>query len=158
MSHATLLPVPEQVLPHRGAALLLDRILSADDQQLVAMCSLGERHTPYDGTDGHLAAWVGPELMAQAVAAFAGCRRLRHERPAADIGLLLGVRDYVVHRDEFVAGDEIRVQVVCSSEDEAGRGVFDCRLSVGEQVAASGTLTVFQPENAGFIQLLVEPA
>jgi len=158
MNHATLLPAPEQVLPHRDSALLLDRILLADDQQLVALCEVGQWHTPYDGVDGHLAAWVGPEMMAQAVAAFAGCRRLRQGRPAADIGLLLGVRDYVAHRDEFVAGDEVRVHVVCSSEDEDGRGVFDCLLSIGEQTAASGTLTVFQPERAGFIQLLVEPA
>ncbi len=61
------------------------------------------------------------------------------------IGLILGIRDYECAVAQFEPGEALVVDAVRSSEDEDGRGVFDCRISGGGRLLASGMLTVFQP-------------
>jgi predicted hotdog family 3-hydroxylacyl-ACP dehydratase len=89
--------------------------------------------------------------MAQAVAAFSGCRSLRERGESAEIGLLLGIRDYVSAAAEFRVGDQLRIEVGRSSEDEEGRGVFDCSITLAGAEVASGTLTVFEPKDGSFL-------
>ncbi|MDE2317684.1 MAG: hypothetical protein KGK06_14855, partial [Xanthomonadaceae bacterium] len=66
-------PIAE-LLPHAGAMILLDAVLEHGPEH--ALC---RRRVPAGGllhdADGALPAWMGVELMAQAIAAWAGCRR-----------------------------------------------------------------------------------
>lgn len=148
------LPSVQAVIPHRGDALLLDRVLCTDHRQLSAAVVVREG-TAFSATDGTLPAWMAPELMAQAIAAYAGCKSLREWGDTAPLGLLLGVRQLRLAVAAFKPGDELRVDVVCTSSDEEGRGVFDCEVRTGDAVAASATLTVFQPQDAATLQVLL---
>jgi hypothetical protein len=38
------------------------------------------------------------------------------------------------------------------SEDEVGRGVFDCSISMAGAVVAAGTLTVFEPRDGSYLE------
>jgi predicted hotdog family 3-hydroxylacyl-ACP dehydratase len=145
------LPAPVALLPHKGDAVLLDEIHDVDEHRLEA--SLVVRPgTAFSDDSGCLPGWIGPEIMAQAIAALSGHRSLAiHGRPAA-IGLLLGVRSYETSVPAFRPGDSLVVEVIESSEDEEGRAVFDCRIHRAGQVIASGTLTVFQPADNSFIE------
>jgi predicted hotdog family 3-hydroxylacyl-ACP dehydratase len=156
MSEATFLymPAAETVIPHRGDALLIDRIVAMDGKRLEA--ALTVRHgTAFSDARGELPAWVAPEIMAQAVAAFAGCRSLQSGGHAVSMGLLLGVRRLELAVEAFRPGEDVRVEVVCTSSDEAGRGVFDCELHTAAGLAAAATLTAFQPQEPVALQSLL---
>jgi len=144
------LPSPAAAIPHKHDAVLLSEILYADGDRVTAVATV-RPGTAFSDAEGNLPGWVGPEIMAQAVAAFSGCRSLRDRGEPAEIGLLLGIRDYASAVAEFRAGDELWIEVVRSSEDEEGRGVFDCSMSMAGAVVAAGTLTVFEPKDGAFL-------
>ena len=147
----TLPQEPTAVLPHRSNALLLESMLEADDARATA--SLVVRpDTAFSAPDGCLPGWIGIEVMAEAVAGWAGCRSLRQAGRAAEIGLLLGVREYRATLESFPVGLRLVVEVVCSSMDSDGRGVFDCRILSGGTCVAAAILTVYQPVDDSFIQ------
>ncbi len=149
MSHASL-PRPAELLPHRHDAVLLDVITGAEADRLTARLVVRPGTAFSDGS-GSLPGWVGPEIMAEAIAALSGYRSLQANGRAAGIGLLLGVRGYTATAGEFRPGEQLDVEVVESSEDEEGRAVFDGIIRTGGQVVASGTLTVFQPADDSFL-------
>lgn len=146
-------PLPSAVaaIPHKHDAVLLDEILHADADRVTAVATV-RPGTSFSDAACNLPGWVGPEIMAQAVAAFSGCRSLRERGESAEIGLLLGIRDYESEVAEFRVGDELRIEALRSSEDEVGRGVFDCRIFMAGAVVAVGTLTVFEPKDGSFIE------
>ena len=144
------LPKPAQIVPHQGDALLLDALLHADEDR-VSAAVIVRPGTAFSDRDGGLPGWAGPELMAEAVAAYAGCRSLRDKGQTAPIGLILGIRDYECVVARFETGEALIVDAVRSSEDEEGRGVFDCRISGGGRLLARGMLTVYQPQDATFL-------
>jgi predicted hotdog family 3-hydroxylacyl-ACP dehydratase len=157
MNTASANELPElcDVVPHRGDALLLDRILAADASTLIASLRV-RAGTAFSDDAGALPAWAAPEIMAQAVAAYAGCIAQRERRCRAELGLLLGVRDATTIVAAFHPGDELRVEVTCSSADDEGRGVFDCRLlDRDHRVVATATLTAFQPPDAEVLRQLL---
>jgi predicted hotdog family 3-hydroxylacyl-ACP dehydratase len=141
---------PAELMPHRENAALLDEILYADDDRLTASLVV-RRDTAFSDACGNLPVWVGPEIIAQAIAALAGRRSLRERGRPAAIGLLLGIRSYTA-RGEFLAGESLQVDVVKSSEDEEGMAVFDGRIFAAGTVVASGVLTVFQPPDDSFLE------
>lgn len=144
------LPSPAAAIPHQHDAVLLSEILHADADRVTAVATV-RPGTAFSDAAGNLPGWIGPEIMAQAVAAFSGCRSLRERGASAEIGLLLGIRDYESRVAEFRVGDELRIEVMRSSEDEEGRGVFDCSMSMASAVVATGTLTVFEPKDGAFL-------
>ena len=145
------LPRPGDLIRHREDAALLDEIRREDARSLEARVVV-RPDTAYSDSAGHLPAWVGPELMAQAISALSGLRSLRQrDRPAA-IGLLLGVRSYRAEVEVFRSGEVLDVEVVESSEDEYGMAVFDGRIRRAGQVLATGMLTVFQPPDDSFLE------
>jgi predicted hotdog family 3-hydroxylacyl-ACP dehydratase len=125
--------VPAMLVPHQGDALLLESIDTVRSDGLVA--SLVARTT--------IPAWMGPEIMAQAISAFATCRDGPPYRPRP--GLLLGLRSYRSSAPQFGRGSRLTVDIRESTRDEDGRAVFDSTLSVDGREVATGMLTVFQP-------------
>jgi len=137
-------------VPHQLDALLLDEVTRVASQALEARMVV-RRDTAFSDAAGNLPSWVGPEIMAQAVAALSGRRSLARTGRPAEIGLLLGVRSYVAPHGDFLCGEELHVAVTESSE-EAGWAVFDCTISGSNGLLASGTLTVFQPPDDTFLE------
>jgi predicted hotdog family 3-hydroxylacyl-ACP dehydratase len=154
---AMALPDVEAVVPHRGDVLLIDRLLLADAARLEATLRV-RGGTAYSDERDELQGWVVPEIMAQAVAAFAGCRALAEDGRAAPMGLLLGVRQLRLNVDSFRPGEDLRVVVLCSSADEEGRGVFDCELHARDTLVASATLTACQPRDPAVLDKLLASA
>jgi predicted hotdog family 3-hydroxylacyl-ACP dehydratase len=148
------MPAAETVIPHRGDALLIDRIVAMEGPRLEALLTV-RAGTAFSDARGDLPAWIAPEIMAQAVAAYAGCRSLLERRQAMPMGLLLGVRELELAVNAFRVGEDVRVEVLCTSSDDAGRGVFDCELHTDSGVAAAATLTVFQPQDPAVLRALL---
>ncbi len=135
----------EEVVPHRSAMLFVDRVLAADDDAVAvsATVRLGQLFT----TDAGLPAHVGVELMAQAIAAWAGCRA-RRRGDTVQLGFLLGTRRYESTRDFFAIGVQLRIEANCELFADNGLGMFACRILDGDDVLATANLSVFEPPDS----------
>lgn len=148
------LPAIAELVPHAGAMSLLDRVVAAEAERLVA-----EVVVPAEGlfTDSHgagegVGAWVGLEYMAQAVAAWAGWQA-RAVGEAPRIGFLLGTRRYRCGVARFMPGQRLQVEVTRLYQADNGLGQFEGRVSADGVELASAQLTVFGPEDpTAFLQ------
>jgi len=140
------MPDVRELVPHSGQMVLLDRVLSADDDNLCAEVRI-HAASMLAGEEG-VGAWVGIEYMAQAIAAHAGWLALQRGE-AVKVGFLLGSRKYSCCVPLFATGSVLLVHVHRVLQGENGLGAFDCRIDVagGASAVATATVTVFQPDN-----------
>jgi predicted hotdog family 3-hydroxylacyl-ACP dehydratase len=132
----------EALIPHRGAMRLLDRVLEADGERVLA-----EVEVPFDGLfvrDGAVPSWIGIEYMAQAVAAWAGLRA-RQGGGAPRPGLLLGTRRYEARCDGFASGSRLQVEARCEMMGGNGLGQFACRIAQDGRELAVARISVMDP-------------
>lgn len=130
----------EDVLPHAGQMMLLDKILEYDQQRMVV-----ETRVRDDGLFGDgqaVPAWLGIEYMAQTVAAHGGMMRYLAGK-SINIGFLLGTRRYKSNTSSFNVGDLLTITVERLIEDQ-GLSAFSCQI-VGDGVDISAKLNVYQP-------------
>jgi predicted hotdog family 3-hydroxylacyl-ACP dehydratase len=138
-------PPIDELLPHCGAMLLLDRVFSENEESIVAETTVPETAWYLD-EQGGMPAWIGIELMAQAIAAHAGLRgRLRGGPPRR--GVLLGCRAYRARAPRAAAGAVLRVSAKAALVDESGLGAYECSIESGGAQFATATLKVFEPED-----------
>lgn len=134
----------ETYVPHRGAMLLIDRLLEAGPTHVVA-----EVTVPADGLfvqDGRMPGWVGLEYMAQAISAWSGVGHTEAGREPR-LGMLLGTRRYHAHVPDFAAGTVLRIEVNQEFVGDNGLGMFACRiLQQGDEVATA-RLSIYEPED-----------
>ncbi|WP_445180059.1 hotdog family protein [Pseudomonas sp. McL0111] len=135
-----------ELLPHAGDMILIDEVLSFDDEQIHTRLTVRPDGL-FNLPDGSLPAWVGIELMAQSVAAFAGCHA-RQKGNAVELGFLLGTRKFECNVEAFPAGSALTIHGLRSLEDDNGMGVFECHINA-PGIHASARLNVFRPPEAG---------
>ena len=141
---ATFPPI-EELLPHRGAMLLLDSVISGDESSIVAEAAVPGTAWYLD-EHGGMPVWIGIELMAQAIAAHTGLQgRLRGRPPKR--GVLLGSRAYRASVPRIPAGTLLTVSARMADSDESGFGAFDCTIRNASAKVASATLKVFVPDD-----------
>ena len=134
-----------ELLPHAGDMILIDQVLGFDQEQIHTRLTVRAGGL-FNREDGSLPAWVGIELMAQSVAAYAGCRA-RSEGNPVELGFLLGTRKFECNVEHFPAGAELQIHALRSLEDDNGMGVFECHLTA-PGIHASARLNVFRPPQA----------
>ncbi|MFV0662585.1 hypothetical protein [Denitromonas sp.] len=135
-------PPPAELLPHRPPNLLIDRVCDCTEDRVVAHATIAPGQW-YSNADGSMPAWIGIELMAQAIAAFVGLEGRRCGRPPK-IGYLLGTRAYRCTRADFPAGIGIEIKADLVFRDDSGLGAFDCTLALDGQPIADATLKVYE--------------
>jgi predicted hotdog family 3-hydroxylacyl-ACP dehydratase len=129
------------LVPHSGAMVLLDRVISTDENTLCAEVAVRPGSLFY--TAGGVGAWVGLEYIAQAIGAYAGYRaRLRGE--PIKIGFLLGTRRYESRRPFFSLGSVLKVYIRRVLESDNGLASFDCHIDDDSGEIVSASVTVFQ--------------
>ncbi|MDY0917151.1 hotdog family protein [Pseudomonas viridiflava] len=133
-----------ELIPHAGDMILIDQVLAFDEEQ-IQTCLTVRAGGLFNEADGSLPAWVGVELMAQSVAAFAGCQA-RSKGDAVKLGFLLGSRKFDCNVAHFPAGSELNIHAVRSLQDDSGMGVFECTLT-GPDINAFARLNVYCPPN-----------
>jgi predicted hotdog family 3-hydroxylacyl-ACP dehydratase len=138
------MPDIRSLVPHAGPMVLLDRVISADENSLCAEVGI-RSDTLFCGPDG-VGAWVGIEYMAQAIGAWAGYNAQLRGEPVK-LGFLLGTRRYECIRPIFVLGSVLRVHVQRLFQNENGLGSFECSIDNEEGRVATAAVTVFQPPN-----------
>lgn len=132
--------IVEDLLPHSGKMVLLDRIINYDDNALTA--ELIVRGDGLLGTEHTVPAWAGIEYMAQSIGAYAGIMAKRKGEPIK-LGFLLGTRRYTSNVARFEVGWALSVRVNKIWQDNE-LSVFDCRIG-GAGVDVNASLNVYQP-------------
>ncbi|MGH8495506.1 MAG: 3-hydroxylacyl-ACP dehydratase [Gammaproteobacteria bacterium] len=129
-----------ELIPHREPMILIDRVLEAGDDFLVAEVVIRRRIPFFDGELG-VPAWVGLEYMGQAIAALAGLRAKRAGLPMLP-GLLIGCRRYSSRVHVFAPDRCLTVEV---HETAGGRSLstFAGTIRDGELLAES-SISVYQ--------------
>lgn len=140
----TVYPIRD-VVPHRASLLLLDELVHWDDDSIHAALVVPSKGA-FAGPDG-VPAWIGIEYMAQAIAAWAGCRA-RHDGGEPKIGFLLGSRRYSSQRDLFPAGTRLEVYARRELMGDNGLGMFACRIDAGGETWVEANVSVFEPADA----------
>ena len=139
-------PPIEELLPHRGAMLLLSHMLAANEAG--ATCTaLPDAGAWYANASGAMPAWIGIELMAQTIAAHVALIARRAGKPPRP-GVLLGTRAYKATVDRYPAGQALHINARLSYRDESGLGAYDCTLADADGTSlATAAITVYEPED-----------
>jgi len=138
-------PPIEQIIPHRGTMLLLDAVSACSDDALTAHARV-RTNAWYADADGAMPAWIGIELMAQAIAAHVGLLALRAGLPARP-GVLLGARRYDAFVAAFARDARLGVTVNEVLRGDEGHGAYDCTIAHDGVRCAQATVKVYQPRD-----------
>ncbi|MEK1907295.1 MAG: hotdog family protein [Pseudomonas sp.] len=145
----SLWPIAE-LIPHAGDMILIDEVLRFADEDVETRLTVRPGGL-FNQADGSLPAWVGVELMAQSIAAYAGCQARQAGLPV-ELGFLLGTRKYECNVERFPAGTELHIHALRTLQDDNGMGVFECQLN-GPGIDAFARLNVFRPPQvASYLQ------
>lgn len=138
------------LLPHTGSMMLLDCVISADQDSLCAEVMIKPESLFYSKDDGGVGAWIGVEYMAQTIAAYAGYHALIHHQPVR-IGFLVGTRRYECIKPFFANGDILQISVRNIFQADNGLASFECIINHKKNDAynqiASATINAFLPDD-----------
>jgi predicted hotdog family 3-hydroxylacyl-ACP dehydratase len=141
-------PPIDALLPHRGTMQLLTRVLAYGEETLSAEARV-DATAWYADADGAMPAWIGIELMAQAIAAHVALRSRLEGKPVQP-GVLLGARRLDVAVQAFAPDTALCVEVRETIKVDGGHGAYDCaiRTSAPDSPAlATAIVKVYQPDN-----------
>lgn len=132
------------LLPHSGEMVMLDKITDFGDDFLIAETVTTENCLLVK--NGELPTYMAAEIMAQGIAAWAGCKCVQAGQPIT-LGYWIGSRKLTLHAPAITLGHRLQIRIQRSIEDATGFGVFDCSLTDldTEQVLIEGALNVFRP-------------
>jgi predicted hotdog family 3-hydroxylacyl-ACP dehydratase len=135
----------EAIIPHRGTMLLIDAVDTFSEDRLSAHATV-RADAWYADAEGAMPAWIGIELMAQAIAAHVALLAMRGGGRARP-GVLLGSRSYKALQPAFVGGAQLSIQAVELLRSEEGHGAYECTIRHGDTVCAEAVIKVFQPRD-----------
>jgi predicted hotdog family 3-hydroxylacyl-ACP dehydratase len=138
-------PDIRSLLPHSGPMVLLDRVITADEESLCAEVRI--RQNSLFCHAGGVGAWVGLEYMAQAIGAYAGYTAKLRGEPIR-VGFLLGTRRYQCSRPVFAVGSLLKIYVKQIFQGENGLASFECHIDDESGQLATASVTVYQPADA----------
>lgn len=135
-------PPIEEILPHRGGMLLVERIVSWDAAR--AAVSAVPSEAGWYAEPAGMPSRIGIELMAQAIATHVGIVAWSKGKPPKK-GVLLGARAYRASVGHFPAGAELTVTAIRAFSDESGMGAYDATIGLAGAEVAKARILVFEP-------------
>jgi len=129
---------------HRDPMLLLDTLVSADDECAICEWQVNAED-PFVENDSGVPAYVGVEFMAQCVAVHAGARA-RIVGLGPPLGFLLGARHFKSSISHFQIGERYRATCRELMRDDSGMGSYDCIILHGDEQVAEARLAVLEKE------------
>lgn len=136
----------ENILPHKGDIILIDRIVSCDldNRNLVSTVEITQNSMMFDSQSGEVPMWIGIEYMAQSIAALSGMHA-RNEQGTVKMGFVIGSRNYECFASGF---KDKKIYTVKIDElfFDSNLGAFNCKILDGEDLIAKAQLNVFQPD------------
>ncbi len=132
----------EDLVPHRGPMCWIDRLISADDDQVTVETQVRSEHPLVQA--GGVPGWAGIEYMAQTIAVWAGVQSMRRGQSIKP-GFLLGSRRYQCHCAHFWLGQRLTIQAQRELMGDNGLGLFSCHIYDQDTELAVANVSVFEP-------------
>ncbi len=136
----------EQLVPHGHPMILIDTATSASDSQLTASVTICSDCLFFDSNLDGIPSWVGMEMMAQTIAAYAGYQNLKNGQPVKK-GFLLGTRKYQCDVPVFLNHQTLVITAEKLYQEENGLGSFKCLIELNGDTIATANINVFSPED-----------
>lgn len=155
-----------RLLPHSGHMVLLDRVLSYDAHSLHAIATLKPDCILLPPGADSLPIWMGGEILAQGIGAWAGAHALDRGENIR-LGFLLGSRKLSFAAAAIPIATQLDIHIRQSLFDAQGMGVFDCTLACREpapghekhmapgSILLHGAINVFSPQSDALLQQLL---
>lgn len=134
----------EDLIPHRGSMLLIERILELQATRSSAEVCIGQDSTFFE-IDKGVPAWIGLEYMGQTAALMAGYQ-VSTGNMQASLGFLLGTRRYKAYVEYFKAGTILQIECEQAAIVGESLATFDCRINNNNQVLAEARLSVLRKQ------------
>lgn len=115
------------LLPHRGAMLLLSRVMEVDQRSARSEVTISDRNAFFETGRG-VPAWVGMEMMGQTAALIAGYQ-LQTGDLEPHVGLFLGTRRFQCSTPWFVENSVLTVHCVEKAVSQGALATFDCTIA-----------------------------
>jgi predicted hotdog family 3-hydroxylacyl-ACP dehydratase len=144
MNDVAQIPIGELLLQRREM-LLLEQVREFSATHVEVSATVPQHHPLVDQARG-MPAWVGVELMAQAVSVFSALE-LRACGLAPRVGLLLGARSFEARVPYFAVGALLNVRATLALRAEAGLGVFDCTIESQGALLACAQVKGYMPDD-----------
>lgn len=139
--------VIEDVVPHDHPMILIDELVSYDDEKACCQVTINEKSNFFNTQKRSVPSYVAIEYMAQSIAAFANANEKDQGREVS-IGFLVSSRKFTMAVSEFSEGMQLQVFVTQLYAESGGLSAFDCYVEFeGNQVAAA-KINTFNPEDA----------
>ncbi len=136
-------PPMEELLTHRGNMLLLDHVVAAGPDH-VRVAAVVDGNAWYADAEGAMPAWIGIELMAQAIGTLVGLVARGQNLPPRQ-GMLLGTRSFTTRRAAFARGENLEITAREVFKETNGLAAFDASIEIAGETVAEATLKVFEP-------------
>lgn len=136
-------PLPCELLPHAGPAVLIDQILADSTDQTTAVARIHRDH-PYLVPGRGVPVWVGMEMMAQTVAVH-GALLGRSQPGRSGRGMLLGTRHYDGRVPWFE--EDARLLIHCEhsfGREGGGMAACDFRIEHQDRLLARATIIILE--------------
>ncbi len=137
----------EEMMPHRGEAVLIDKVLERSKKTCLCVAQVADGH-PYE-EDGQVAALVGLELIAQSVAACVGADDL-DEAKEPGRGFIASVPRFELLAEHLPKDVPLHIRVTCEWDDPPA-GHFSGTVEGPDGLLVKGEVTVIRaPEDMQF--------
>lgn len=131
-----------ELLPHKGPAVLIDRVLSDTHDSIRVSAHVTRQHPFF--VEGHgVPVWVGIEMMAQAIAAHAGLIGRRENREPRS-GMLLGTRRYETSTSWFAENSELEILAEREFGENSGLAACNCKVFCNGETLATATIIIVE--------------
>jgi predicted hotdog family 3-hydroxylacyl-ACP dehydratase len=135
-------PAVTELLPHAGPAVLIDQVLADSPDVIRCAAHITARHPFFVPGEG-VPAWVGIELMAQAIAAHAGLAARREQKPP-NAGMLLGTRKFEAGTPWFREGAILEVRAEREFGEPGGIAACACTILSDGQTLARASIIIIE--------------
>lgn len=136
------------LVPHANPMCLLDSVKTYSTNSITCLLTIHPETLFFDASQNGVPSYLGIEYMAQAIAAFSGIQgRLAGYKPK--LGFLLGSRKYAPQCAVFQNNSTLQVHAEQIIQEESGLFVFDCTISIDNNIVVNAKINAFQPSDVG---------
>lgn len=137
------MPAVSSLIPHTGPSVLLDELLLAEEDHV--RCRTVIRRDMWFVRDGAASSTVCIEMMAQAIAAWAGYHQALAGESVTN-AFLLSCRELVLSAPTIAVADVLDVEARIVWNGGSSLGSFACTVLREDVKIAEGTLNVYRGE------------
>ena len=142
-------PSIDTLIPHKPPMMLIAEVVGEVEEGLVAIARPDSKAW-YATDDGSMPAWIGIELMAQSISAWAGLQAYKAGKPPKK-GFLVGTREYTSKCSSFAAGKTLFIEVRKVFSDTKGLAAFNCLIRDETTTLAEAVVKVIDLDSYGAV-------